>query len=331
MSMVLTVARNEEKAQSMLYRFREAQAAELGLAQKTDRRPRVAASCKDLRQCERWRGEILREISRKVSKIQDAGLTDYEIRDLNDQINKLLREKWHWENQIIALGGANYKRAAGKNQTGDGREAPGQRGYKYFGRAKELPGVRELFATSAANEQELESYKNVKGSLYDNAPREYYGDASEQGPLGEKLLQLERKAEQAAWEEAIENLEGEFEELPSIPLPTRSVINLEAKGSQEGHGQTTEEEEEEGDGETSLNETGKRTGRPTRGQSKKTKLSQDGAKSTTTTTAGGGGQDGFESIFEPEWLKQPELLTTEQMEKSLVERQKKMLLEEYGA
>lgn len=140
-------------------------------------------------------------------------------------------------------------------------------------------------------------------------------------------------ARSPAWEEAIENLEGEFEELPSIPLPTRSVISLEAKGTQEGHGQTTEEEEGEEDGETSLNETGKRTGRPTRGQSKKTKLSQDGAKSTTTTTAtgGGGGQDGFESIFEPEWLKQPELLTTEQMEKSLVERQKKMLLEEYGA
>lgn len=67
-----TVARNEEKAQSMLYRFREAQAAELGLVQKTDRRPRLAAHCKDLRQCERWRGEILREISRKVSKIQDG-------------------------------------------------------------------------------------------------------------------------------------------------------------------------------------------------------------------------------------------------------------------
>lgn len=66
------MARNEEKAQSMLYRFREAQAAEMGLAQKTDRRPRVAASCKDLRGCERWRGEILREVSRKVSKIQDG-------------------------------------------------------------------------------------------------------------------------------------------------------------------------------------------------------------------------------------------------------------------
>lgn len=66
------MARNEEKAQSMLYRFREAQAAEMGLVTKSDRRPRVAAACKDLKQCERWRGEILRDVSRKVSKIQDG-------------------------------------------------------------------------------------------------------------------------------------------------------------------------------------------------------------------------------------------------------------------
>lgn len=58
----------------MLFRFREAQAAELGLSGRTDRRPRVASSCTDLRQCERWRGEILRDISRKVSKIQDGEL-----------------------------------------------------------------------------------------------------------------------------------------------------------------------------------------------------------------------------------------------------------------
>jgi pre-mRNA-splicing factor ISY1 len=56
----------------MLFRFREAQASELGLSGRTDRRPRVANACKDLRQCERWRGEILREIGRKVSKIQDG-------------------------------------------------------------------------------------------------------------------------------------------------------------------------------------------------------------------------------------------------------------------
>lgn len=75
------------------------------------------------------------------------GLTDYEIRDLNDEINGLLREKSHWERQLIALGGANYRRAAVQLDD-SGKEVPGTRGYKYFGRAKELPGVKELFFTS---------------------------------------------------------------------------------------------------------------------------------------------------------------------------------------
>jgi pre-mRNA-splicing factor ISY1 len=132
----------------MLYRFREAQAAELGLGTRSDRRPKMASACKSMRECERWRGEILREISRKVSKIQDgqfglflrilqanlnrassAGLTDYEVRDLNDEINKLMREKRHWENQIVALGGANYRRNVAMLDD-DGKEVPGTKGYK---------------------------------------------------------------------------------------------------------------------------------------------------------------------------------------------------------
>lgn len=90
----------------------------------------------------------MREISRKVSKIQDgaqgpsnvtrkltmilfvsAGLTDYEVRDLNDEINKIVREKRHWENQIVALGGANYRRNVAMLDD-DGKEVPGTKGYK---------------------------------------------------------------------------------------------------------------------------------------------------------------------------------------------------------
>lgn len=59
-----------------------------------------------------------------------AGLTDYECRDLNDEINKLLREKRHWENQIVALGGANYRRNVAMLDD-DGKEVPGTKGYKY--------------------------------------------------------------------------------------------------------------------------------------------------------------------------------------------------------
>ncbi|EIW78160.1 Isy1-domain-containing protein [Coniophora puteana RWD-64-598 SS2] len=191
------MARNEEKAQSMLYRFREAQAAELGLGTRGDRRPKMASACKSLRECERWRGELLREISRKVSKIQDAGLTDYELRDLNDEINKLLREKRHWENQIVALGGANYRRNMAMLDD-DGKEVPGTKGYKYFGRAKELPGVKELFQSRKKDEEE-ENQALAYYRKFTNQGPAYFGDLDENDG---SLLDYERAAEDQDWADA---------------------------------------------------------------------------------------------------------------------------------
>jgi pre-mRNA-splicing factor ISY1 len=65
-----------EKAQSKLYKFKEKQSADMGMGdrQKGDRRPRMASSVTNLRDCERWRGDIMRDISRKVSKISDCKL-----------------------------------------------------------------------------------------------------------------------------------------------------------------------------------------------------------------------------------------------------------------
>jgi hypothetical protein len=69
--------------------------------------------------------------------------------------------------------------------------------FRYFGRARELPGVKELFATAAKDQAEVESYKTVKVSMFDNAPPEYYGNTAEEGEKGRRLLEAERKAEQA--------------------------------------------------------------------------------------------------------------------------------------
>ena len=38
-----------------------------------------------------------------------AGLGEFKLRDVNDEINKLLREKGHWEDQILTLGGPDYR------------------------------------------------------------------------------------------------------------------------------------------------------------------------------------------------------------------------------
>jgi len=75
--------------------------------------------------CEKWRGQVLKEISRKVSKIQERSLSDYMIRDLNDEINKAMKEKWMWEVQIRNLGGPKEKRKEANGEIGilDERES----------------------------------------------------------------------------------------------------------------------------------------------------------------------------------------------------------------
>ena len=116
----------------MLFRFREAQAADLGIidAGRT-RRPKMITEVTSIPNCEKWRGQVLKEISRKVSKIQDPSLSDFMIRDLNDEINKAMREKHMWEVQIRNLGGPNYMRGGGKVYDEEGREIPGSgKGYR---------------------------------------------------------------------------------------------------------------------------------------------------------------------------------------------------------
>ena len=50
----LRMSRNQEKAQSMLYRFRQAQAQELGLPmRKNERRPKVITTVNSVRDCDK--------------------------------------------------------------------------------------------------------------------------------------------------------------------------------------------------------------------------------------------------------------------------------------
>ena len=116
----------------MLFRFRAQQAADLGIidAGRT-RRPKLITEVNSIPACEKWRGQVLKEISRKVSRIQEPNLSDYQIRDLNDEINRAMREKHMWEIQIRNLGGPNYMRG-GKMYDDEGKEIPGGgKGYRY--------------------------------------------------------------------------------------------------------------------------------------------------------------------------------------------------------
>ncbi|KAM0326165.1 hypothetical protein ACHAQA_006760 [Verticillium albo-atrum] len=192
------MARNSEKAQSMLFRFREAQAADLGIidAGRT-RRPKMITEVTAIPTCEKWRGQVLKEISRKVSRIHETSLSDYQVRDLNDEINKLMREKYMWEVQIRNLGGPNYMRGGAKIYDESGREIPGGgKGYRYFGRAKELPGVKELFEAARSLGAEDKPQKGREERRFVDAA--YYGYAPDEED--DELLEYEAQKEAEATE-----------------------------------------------------------------------------------------------------------------------------------
>ena len=165
------MARNSEKAMTALARWRKMKEEEEGHphAKKMERRPYLTSECGDVQQAERWRHQVVREISKSVTAIQNAGLGEFRIRDLNDHINKLLREKKRWEDRIRELGGKHYKGGA-KMLDREGKEVPGNKGYKYFGAAKDLPGVRELFESDAPV-----NTKKTRAELMRDVDAHYYG------------------------------------------------------------------------------------------------------------------------------------------------------------
>lgn len=112
---------------------------------------------------------------------------EFRLRDLNDEINKLLREKKHWEYQIRELGGPDFLRMGPRMLDHEGREVPGNRGYKYFGAAKDLPGVRELF-----EHEPPPPPRRTRAELMKNIDADYYGYMDEEDGL---LVAMETKKE----------------------------------------------------------------------------------------------------------------------------------------
>ena len=98
---------------------------ELRTGRNKQKRPHLASECDSLGEAERHRRGILGEITRKVAMIQNAGLGEHRLRELNDEINKSFREKKHWERQILKLGGRNYSQSAPRQYDADDCCAPG--------------------------------------------------------------------------------------------------------------------------------------------------------------------------------------------------------------
>jgi len=218
----------------MLFRFRAYQASSLGIVDVTrTRRPKAISIQENVPVCEKWRGQVLKEISRKVSKIQDPSLSDYQLRDINDELNKLFKEKWQWEMRIRELGGPNYMRGGGRVLDDEGREiAGGGKGYRYFGRARELPGVKELF--EAAKKPREEEGK-VRTEVKIRVDADYYGygndetadilqhEAMRENESKQSMMDLDETASDEDWEP----LPGDSGDAVAWNLPTLDEVEAE--------------------------------------------------------------------------------------------------------
>ncbi|KAB2037116.1 hypothetical protein ES319_D03G052000v1 [Gossypium barbadense] len=245
------MARNEEKAQSMLNRFIALKAEEK--KKPKERRPFLASECRDLAEADKWRQQIMREIGRKVAEIQNEGLGEHRLRDLNDEINKLIREKSHWERRIVELGGPNYAKHAPKMTDLEGNIVdvpnPSGRGpgYRYFGAAKKLPGVRELFEKPPElrkRRTRYDIYKRIDASYYGYRDEEDGVLARVEGPAEAKMRaeaeeewrrveEIRREARRGAKEvvsvgaaarEEKERKDKEREFVVHVPLPDEKEI-----------------------------------------------------------------------------------------------------------
>ncbi|CAA6660527.1 unnamed protein product [Spirodela intermedia] len=239
------MARNEEKAQSMLNRFITMKNEEK--KRPKERRPYLASECRDLAEADRWRSEILREIGVKVSEIQNEGLGEHRLRDLNDEINKLLRERVHWERRIIELGGPNYLKNSAKMTDLDGNIVdvpnPSGRGpgYRYFGAAKKLPGVRELFEKPPEIRKRRTRY-----DIYKRIDASYYGFRDEEDGILEKLegpAQEEMRAQALAEWQMMDAIRKEARKaVKSGELVTEDVVEEERRKETEREKKMKEQE-----------------------------------------------------------------------------------------
>ena len=124
---------------------------------------------------------------------------------MNDEINKLIREKGHWERRIVELGGPNYARSTPRLTDDEGNMVQGATGkgggYKYFGAAKQLPGVRELFEKEAPRQ-----IRRTRHQMYRHIDADYYGFRDDEDGVLEKVeAPAEKRMRAQVWQHATSN------------------------------------------------------------------------------------------------------------------------------
>mmetsp|Transcript_3532 Transcript_3532/g.13510 ORF Transcript_3532/g.13510 Transcript_3532/m.13510 type:complete len:310 (-) Transcript_3532:30-959(-) len=166
---------------------------------------------RSVRGAESIRHKIIQNIAAKLHLIQNAAHGESKLRDLNDSINDLLKEKEKYEQRIVDLNGPDYRKEEEKSIPMEERDTITVDGYHYFGAAKLLPGVRELFEKKNfvfKPKTSIEEYKDLDG--------EYYGMGND-----EHLVQLEAPRERQWEHELDESLRESFERNQKVHVARR--------------------------------------------------------------------------------------------------------------
>lgn len=192
-----------DKQRGMLMKLNQMREAGNAPVSTGKRRPYLASECDHVGDAEQYREQINREITRMIDTIQNPALDEHTLRDTNDEINRKFREKHHWNKRIYELSNGtidyNKKERSAQVEEGDvqfivGTNSGKRQGpvYRYFGAAKDLPGVKELLEKQ---QEKLLSMKFNKkrnpNEIYKRINESYFGWRDEEDGV---LLELENDA-----------------------------------------------------------------------------------------------------------------------------------------
>lgn len=230
-----------------------------------------------------------------------------------------------------------------------GREIPGTRGYKYFGRAKDLPGVKELLTKSAEQAEEAEEgYKAQRYQRFSNQPPSYLGDDDEDDGV---LLAEEQLREEEMWSDALDDIAQQLghesaspatlQGLLGVPaeLPRRKAEGLKAvMQRQSSSASTSRLQIESGEADDEATQQGKRKKKganinTTDASASSTAEKEGGVKRSKTEAEGTGEDDLLAQILpalDPSQLTTPRVPDRKETEAFILRERKRMLREEYS-
>lgn len=188
----------------MLYRFREAMLIESGVKRHPkDLKSLNPSTCTSIPIAEQNRRDILKEIHRKIGRIQDKELEIAVVRTLNDEINESIEKIREWDEKIRELGGLSRRsqrrieefEAAAIGSSPDDKESELLQfeGKYFFGRARELPEVQDFLQHRQEIDKEsleLSKLRKQRSEMYAKVNHIYYGLLNEEQ---EKLLRAEEE------------------------------------------------------------------------------------------------------------------------------------------